>query len=177
MKGLQQKFGFTLIEMLVTLAIVGVFCVILTQLICVENHLAEDSQAMLCIQNEERYVSEFLFETLYGVENVQVEEEAINLPISRFDFSYEENQCPILGFKGEKILRFVQEDTQLQVWEMKRGFPQIKKAIAYHVIDANCKLIPSEYKSGKPILHITLLFEAGHTQKSYELLFAMRNLS
>ncbi len=177
MKRLHQKFGFTLIELLVTLAIIGVFCVILTQLICLENHLAEESQAMLCIQNEERYVSEFLFETLYGVENIQVEEEATSLPLSAFNFSYEENQCPILGFKGEKLLRFVQEDSQLQIWEMYRGIPQIKKAIAYHVVDANCKIIPGEYGSDKPVLHITLQFEAGHTQKSYELLFAMRNLS
>lgn len=177
MKGLKLKLGFTLIELLVTLAIVGVFCVVLTQLICLENHLAEESQAMLCIQNEERYVSEFFFETLYGVENIQVGEEATSLPISSFDFSYMQNQCPVLGFEGEKILRFVQEGTQLQIWEMKRGIPQIKKAIAYHVTDANCKLIPGEYKSDKPMLHITLQFEAGHTQKSFELFFAMRNLS
>jgi len=172
-----HKHGFTLIELLVTLAIIGVFCVILTQVLCIENHITKDSQAMLCIQNEERYISEFLFETLYSVEEVYVSQDGDILPISAFDFSYIDNQCPILGYRGDKSIRFLQEGTELQICELYRGIPQIKKTIAYHVIDASCELIDSEYSPSKPLLRITLFFEAGHTQKAYELLFAMRNLT
>lgn len=177
MKQTHHKHGFTLIELLITLAIIGVFCVLLTQIVSLENRIVQDSEAMLCIQNEERYVSEFFFETLYSVESVQVSQEEGILPISAFDFSYLHNQCPILGYRGEKTIRFTQEGTELKICEIYRGRPQIKKTIAYHVIDASCEMIQNKYRPCKPLLHITLLFEAGHTQKEYDLLFALRNVS
>lgn len=177
MKRMRQQFGFTLIELLATLVIIGVFCVVLTQVLCVETRLSEDAEAMICIHDEERYVSEFLFETLYSVEKVDVTDNGASLPLSAFDFSYVTNSCPILGYRGEKTIRFVQEGSQLQIWELYHGYPQIKKAIAYHITNASCEMVQNAYSPSKPLLHITLFFEAGHIQKSYDLLFAMRNLS
>lgn len=177
MKRMKQKAGFTLIELLVTLTVIGVFLVILIQIICVETHITEECESMICIQDEERYISEFLFETLYSVEKIEVTEGENPLPISAFDFSYVHNCCPILGSSGEKTIRFVQDGTKLQIWEIYRNSPQIKKTIAYHVINATCELIKNPHVPHTPLIHITLTFEAGHTQKDYDLLFAMRNVS
>jgi prepilin-type N-terminal cleavage/methylation domain-containing protein len=177
MKRRDNKNGFTLIELLTSLALVGVFLVVLFSFITLETKLTEETEAQLCIEDEERYVSEFLFETLYPVEHIEVHGEGEEHPICDYDFSYIFNGCPILGSQGEKTIRFVHEGTQLQIWDICNGNPQIKKAIAYHVTDATCELIQSDHGDHKPLLHVTLEFEAGHMQKSYDLVLAMRNLS
>lgn len=177
MKWKKQLAGFTLIELLVTLTMVGVFLVILAEFICIETRICQETECLLCIEGEERYVSEFLFESLYTVEKIEVNGGEEPLLMENFDFSYIDNACPILGSHGGNTIRFVQEGTQLQIWDMENGYPQIKKTIAYHVVDARCEIIQSDYKDDIPLLHVNLTFEAGLLKKDYDLLFAMRNLS
>ncbi len=174
MKAKVQKSGFTLIELLVTLAVVGVFLVILVQIIVVENRISSGIAERICIEDEERYLSEFFFETLYSVERVEVRSEEARMLISAIDFTYEENNCPILGITGWKTIRFVQEGSQLQLWDVTDGYVHVKKPLANHVVDAQCSWI--EREGQKPLLHLFLFFEEGRLKKSYDFYFAMRNL-
>lgn len=176
MKTDTRRMGFTLIELLVTLAVVGVFLVILIQIIVVENRIASGIEERICIEDEERYVSEFFFETLYSVEAVTIHSTDALMPISAIDFSYYENSCPILGFSGWKTVRFVQAGNQLQLWDVTDGYVRVKKTLANHLIDAQCRWIEKDDQTGTPLLHIFLFFKEGNLEKSYDLYFAMRNL-
>ncbi len=176
MKTDTRKIGFTLIELLVTLGVVGVFLVILIQIIVVENRIAAGIAERICIEDEERYISEFFFETLYSVEEVSIHSTDARMPISAIDFSYHENNCPILGFSGWKTIRFVQEGKQLQLWDVTDGYVHVKKPLANHIIDAQCTWIEREDHKGTPLLHLFLIFEEGNLKKSYDFYFAMRNL-
>lgn len=174
MKANTRKNGFTLIELLVTLAVVGVFLVVLVQIIVVENRISSGIAERICIEDEERYISEFFFETLYSVEAVTIHSTDVKMPISAIDFSYYENNCPILGITGWKTIRFVQEGSQLQLWDVTDGYVHVKKPLANHVVDAQCTWLGRENQ--KPLLHIFLFFEEGRLKKSYDFYFAMRNL-
>ncbi|BES65334.1 hypothetical protein SANA_17730 [Gottschalkiaceae bacterium SANA] len=176
MKANTRIIGFTLIELLVTLAVVGVFLVVLVQIIVVENQITNGIAERICIEDEERYVSEFLFETIFPVEAVSIHSKETKMPISAIDFSYYENKCSILGCTGWKTIRFVQEGRTLQLWDVTDGYVHVKKALSNHVINAQCTWIEREDHQGTPLLHLFLIFEEGGLEKAYDLYFAMRNL-
>ena len=176
MKTNTRIIGFTLIELLVTLAVIGVFLVVLVQIIVVETRITDGIAERICIEDEERYVSEFFFEALYPVEAVSIHSTEVKMPISAIDFSYYDNNCPILGSTGWKTIRFVQEGRKLELWDVTGGYVHVKKPLANHVIDAQCSWIERDDHRGLPLLHLFLIFEEGGLEKSYDLYFAMRNL-